>query len=389
MNKTEYGHSITFIAQNWKTHPNFTYDDLYDVGNSSGDNLYGSDATTRLHVDRNTWEDWGLIPSSRPTLPHPQQKTNVVDIPNQNGALDLSWSVNPYPVFGTRDGSFEFIYNPVFQKLENRFKPWLVLYSEISEFLHGRKLRMVLEDDPSYYYEGRFWVESWNSNTDGSGSTITIGYSVEPFKMSILSSLDEWEWDPFNFYNGTITPSTFTINLGDRKTIGDKDSYSDKIHTNAGSTPYANSPWNNGVTSVDSDTKILSLFGLVGSKPQIPIIRWSPNNTGTGDHKRKLIVNYVNYAYGIDYGRSGIRYKYMDPDNLVQNSSSVKFLNNGNPINVTKKADGTTLPSEDQYSYYAFQDMDMIFCDSYQGEYQFIQFIGNGTVRIDFHRGSL
>lgn len=366
---TEFGHSITFISQNWNGHPEFVapLDKIGEIYIEPDKPLY-----KQQHLDRNTWESWGLIPESRPTLSHPSQKTTTQDCNAINGIIDLSWSNAPYPLFSNREGSFSFIYNPLVQMCYDKHKPWNVLYSEISEFIHGRKLRMVLEDDPEYYYEGRFWVENWTSNSDGSGSVITIGYSVEPYKMSILSSLNEWLWDPFNFYNGVIQSSIFDMTI-DSGTISAKETYSDIIH--AGSTSYENSPWKPVTTYFGEEAKYLNLFGLVGTKPQIPLIYWYPD-PGTSGYQSCLIVNYVNYTYGIDYGKSGIRYKYFNPDKNDTNhkmSSSVSLIKE--PV-----ASGDP---------YVFKDNDMIFCDAYGGEYQFIQFIGNGRVKIEFRRGML
>mgnify|MGYP007025187911 FL=1 len=56
--------------------------------------------------------------------------------------------------------------------------PWHSVYSEIMDLIHGQSLRAILEDDPEYFYEGRFTVNSWKSQKDW--SRITIDYSVGP-----------------------------------------------------------------------------------------------------------------------------------------------------------------------------------------------------------------
>lgn len=388
MKHTEYGHSITFIAQDWDEHPTFTHTDLSTVGDFDSDSttVGRTDQSTRLHLDRNTWENWHLIPASRPTMVHPQQKTLIAsDIPNVNGAVDLSLSQNKYPVFNNREGNFSFIYNPLISGMYKDYKPWNVLYSEISEFIHGRKLRMVLEDDPGYYYEGRFEVESWTSNTDGSGSVINIKYSVAPYKVSIFSSLNEWLWDPFNFYNGVITSDVFNNiqilfprDSNDNIIIQDKQNYENII-----TTPGLSSANNHWYGKSNEKGTYLNLFGLVGSKPQIPIIYWKPSravNSGSNSDRREtaLIVNYINYAYGINYTKSGINYKYFDPIGSYGEGRSIS-------------SSGVSLLSSSVTSdgFYKFKDQDMVFCDSYMGEYQFIQFIGEGTVKIEFYRGTL
>lgn len=128
---------------------------------------------------KNTWDDWHIVPSSRPVFDPPKVKKKTMDIPGGNGLLDLSEALTGYPVFGNREGSFEFI-------VMNDFNVWSELYSEISDYLHGRVLEAVLEDDPEYYYEGRFAVDKWKS--DKNYSTISIGYSVSPYKRKVTDS---------------------------------------------------------------------------------------------------------------------------------------------------------------------------------------------------------
>ena len=148
--------------------------------------------------DKNTWDDWHLVPSSRPVFNPPKQKTNFVDIAGSNWHLDLSETVSGEPVYESRSGSLEFI-------VLNGYKEWHVLYSEIMNYLHGQYMRAYLEDDPEYYYEGRFTVNQWKS--DPHNSKITIDYQVNPYKLELSSSKENWLWDTFNFETGVIRES--------------------------------------------------------------------------------------------------------------------------------------------------------------------------------------
>jgi hypothetical protein len=69
-------------------------------------------------------------------------------------------------------------------------------------YLHGKSMRLVLEDDPYHYYEGRFSVNSWASNADY--SNITIDYNVKPYKYEQNTSLEDWLWDSFDFEIGVV-----------------------------------------------------------------------------------------------------------------------------------------------------------------------------------------
>lgn len=200
--------------------------------------------------DKNTWDDWRLVPSSRPLFNPPAQKVKTLDIPGGDGVLDLSTALTGYPVYQNRTGSIEFI-------VMNDFKPWHMAYSDIMDYLHGQTMRATLEDDPEYFYEGRFTVNSWKSQKDW--SRITIDYNVGPYKWSHLSSTDEWLWDPFNFQNGIIRSTIF----------------------------------NN--ISVTTSTKTLSLeAALFGRAPVCPrfIVR---SSAGRGVH-----IRFVNPQLGLD-----------------------------------------------------------------------------------------
>ena len=153
--------------------------------------------------DKHTFRDWKLMPTSRPLFNPPEPKTKYIELPGGNGSVDLTESLTGYPVYENRKGSLEFVV------INDEWERWHTRYTKIMEYLHGRKMRAILDDDPNFYYEGRFNVSSWDSNNDGTWSNITIDYDVDPFKWSVLSSLDDWLWDPFNFYTGVILDSYF------------------------------------------------------------------------------------------------------------------------------------------------------------------------------------
>lgn len=151
--------------------------------------------------DKNTWDDWHLIPSTRPVFKQPTQKIKTLEIPGGNGVLDLSTALTGYPVYNNREGTLEF-------NVVNGYKPWYVLCSEIANYLSGQKFKIVLEDDKGFYYEGKFTLNEWKS--DKSWSKIVFDYNLDPFKWSGISTTEDWYWDPFNFYSGVIVTDIFT-----------------------------------------------------------------------------------------------------------------------------------------------------------------------------------
>jgi len=140
----------------------------------------------------NTWTDWHLIPSSRPEIVTPEVYTNYVDLPAAHGKVDLSEYLTGYPVYKNRSGSLEFY--PA-----NGYGFWAERYNQITNFLHGKKLFMVLYDEPEYFYTGRFKVERYESDGQTNWSTVPINYELDPFKFLLpRTSLDQY-WDRYLF----------------------------------------------------------------------------------------------------------------------------------------------------------------------------------------------
>lgn len=145
--------------------------------------------------DKNTWTDWHLIPSSRPLVNPPNVRAAMVEVPGSDGVLDLSDAMIGRPTYANRSGSWDFY-------VDNGYGNWAERYSEIMAYLHGEKMNAVLEDDPLFYYEGRFSVNQWRS--DPYYSRIVIDYNVGPYKLYSATEGDLWLWDPFNFNEDVI-----------------------------------------------------------------------------------------------------------------------------------------------------------------------------------------
>lgn len=156
------------------------------------------DLDTKPNGQINTWDNWHLIPTSRPVFNPPTIKSIFIDIPGSDGILDLTESLNGFVTYNNREGQFEFIVANDYRR------SWATGYSEFMNWLQGRRIRVVLDDDRSFFYEGRLWINEWRSNNDGTWSNVVINYNVGPYKSDIISSIDDWLWDPFNFETGII-----------------------------------------------------------------------------------------------------------------------------------------------------------------------------------------
>lgn len=159
--------------------------------------------------NKHTWNDWHLIPTIRPVFATPPVKTKYVDIPGANGQLDLTEIITGRPIFDVRKGQFEFL-------VDNNYENYDTVYLKVLNYLHGQKLEAILDDDPTHYYSGRFTVSQWRSSK--TNSSIVIDYVVDPYRREILSSIDDWLWDPFNFEIGVIR-LTKNVTISGTKTL--------------------------------------------------------------------------------------------------------------------------------------------------------------------------
>lgn len=126
--------------------------------------------------ERNTWDDWHLVPTSRPLVNPPSVKTSYVDLPGGDGVLDLSTALTGRPLYGNRTGEWTFL-------VMNDYQDWNVLYTRIMAYLHGQTFKIILEDEPTFYYEGRLALKEWTSGAVM--SSIVIQYNLDTYKYPV------------------------------------------------------------------------------------------------------------------------------------------------------------------------------------------------------------
>lgn len=151
----------------------------------------------------NTWDDWHLVPTSRPLVNPPNVKTHYVAVPGRDGELDLTEALAGKPVFQDRSGDWEFfVINSGQLEPNSSYGEWYSRYTTIMQYVHGQYFEIILDDDPYYCYKGRLTVKEWNS--EKGNSLITLSYILNPYKWNINDAAEDWLWDPFNFETGVI-----------------------------------------------------------------------------------------------------------------------------------------------------------------------------------------
>lgn len=161
--------------------------------------VYYDGAHSITFGDKHSWNDWHLVPKSMPIISPPPIHTNTVEVPGANGYVDLTDFPTGYPTYGNRTGTLDFYVDHTAE-----YWDWDNCYDAIINYLHGQKMKMILDDDHSFYYEGRFALNSFKS--EKMACTVSIDYDLFPYKFMRWSTgeADQWPWDPFDFQHGVI-----------------------------------------------------------------------------------------------------------------------------------------------------------------------------------------
>lgn len=170
-----------------------------------------TDKKTGKKYTYNTFDDWHLIPTSRPVFSPPGIKKYSLDIPGANGEIDMTTTLTGYPAYQNRTGSIEFLvlHEGLSTSLGESYGynnsnnvSWQGVYTDILNSIHGKYVKVETEDIADFYYKGIITINDWAS--DEQYSKITLNYDLEPFKYSITDTTNLWKWDSFSFETDVI-----------------------------------------------------------------------------------------------------------------------------------------------------------------------------------------
>lgn len=122
-----------------------------------------------LFGEYHSYRDLQMILSEK-EIGAPPVKKDALDIPGGDGELDLTEFFGE-PKYGNATHKF------TFTTIE---KDLLTQYSSVKNAIHGKKVRIVLDDDPTFFYMGRCEVSSFHDE-HGVG-TIIVTCDCEPYK---------------------------------------------------------------------------------------------------------------------------------------------------------------------------------------------------------------
>lgn len=156
--------------------------------------------------DKHSFDDFGIYLTSK-TINPPEPQTNTISVPLRDGSIDLTESLTNDVKYNDRKINMTFsVIHPMEQ--------WSDKVSEIENYLHGKRMKVVFDDDQNFYYMGRLKVNEWSSQK--SIGKLVIECIADPYKYDVQG---DWLWDPFDFENDCISESENIIVSGSTSVV--------------------------------------------------------------------------------------------------------------------------------------------------------------------------
>jgi len=261
-----------------------TKDVSYRIGNNT---QTVSDETERYY---DTWKHFHMIPTERPIMALPNLNSKLITIPGRASPLNFTNYLTGHPNYANRTGSWSFYCDNDFVVKKGGF---IAFQNDLVNKLHGRIRKIVLRDDPGYFYAGELTVGEMNSGKER--STISISYNVYPYKKAMMSSMDMWKFDDIDFRDGVIQYfKDIVVDDGQRivDVYGSPERISPHISGSDGMLidKYENDSWvSYGSVPTDSIEKQSTIIPRLIINEGINRLRFRHNGTVTIDYRRGLL----------------------------------------------------------------------------------------------------
>lgn len=187
--------------------------------------------------DKHTFNDWCLIWSDA-IISLPEQHTSIVSVPYRDGDLDLTSQICPHLKYKNRNLQLKFVID------DRDIRKWHILYSNISNYVHGSVHKVILDTDEKFFYYGRCSCEI--EKTDAVISRFIINVNCDPYKYEIYGGIDKWVWYTFDFrtdiireYKDLIVDGELKLTIpGRKKQVTPKFECSEQLVLNYGGGKY-------------------------------------------------------------------------------------------------------------------------------------------------------
>lgn len=144
-----------------------------------------------------TLNDWNLAIGNNNYIGEPKQHTDFISVKGRNGLLDISEALTGRPTYSSREISISL---GGIHEATN----WDAIISDLRNKIDGRQIKLIFDNDPSYFWYGRCHIEGFDRFRELGTFTLSIP-NADPYKYRVQEFNEDWLWDPFNFETDYVT----------------------------------------------------------------------------------------------------------------------------------------------------------------------------------------
>lgn len=122
--------------------------------------------------------DWNIV-LTKAEIPPPTPKTMSVEIKGADGVIDLSEVLTDDIKYKNRTIKL------TFEVLNDT--QYYSITSEVAKYLHGKKVTFRINNDDSYYYTGRAFINSWECVKRKGIIVVTV--DADPYKYEVTEKI--------------------------------------------------------------------------------------------------------------------------------------------------------------------------------------------------------
>lgn len=127
-----------------------------------------------------TLRDWHCSITNSDVISMPSPNLSLLEVPGMSGRLDVSEALTGDVSYGNRTLKLELA------KL-TYVEDWYSVGLHVFNAFHGRKVKVIFDDDPDHYYLGRAVVS--DPKRIQTAGTLTITIDADPFRYNIQETV--------------------------------------------------------------------------------------------------------------------------------------------------------------------------------------------------------
>ena len=108
--------------------------------------------------DKHSYNDFALLMKTKVISP-PEVQTKFLEVPMRNGSIDMTDTLTGSVKYKNRSITIKF-------KILDRYEDIWTKVSEVENYLHGKRMKVIFDDDPCFYYVGRLSVKNPSINAN-------------------------------------------------------------------------------------------------------------------------------------------------------------------------------------------------------------------------------